>query len=279
MVKLHIKKFDMSSIADDKVVVAIGKRNSGKTFVVKDLLYYHRDLPVGTLISGTENENRTFSPHIPSIFIHEECTPELLDKVLRRQKLIMKKMNKELSDFGKSSIDPRAFLILDDCLHDNSWAKNKNIKYVFFNGRHRKIFSVITMQYPLGIPPNLRTNIDYVFIMRENDYSNRKRLYEAYAGMFPTFEIFCNVLDSCTENYECLVIDKTVLSNKLQDQIFWYKAESHGDFTMCCRSAWDLHNEAAKIDSGDDDSDNELYSPDNFAKIGKGPKISILKLH
>ena len=27
-----------------------------------------------------------------------------------------------------------------------------------------KLCLVITMQYPLGIPPNLRTNIDYVFI-------------------------------------------------------------------------------------------------------------------
>ena len=32
--------------------------------------------------------------------------------------------------------------------------------------------------------PNLRTNIDYVFILRENIVSNRKRIYDNYAGMF-----------------------------------------------------------------------------------------------
>jgi len=37
---------------------------------------------------------------------------------------------------------------------------------------------VITMQYPLGIPPNLRTNIDYVFILREPYISNRRRIYD-----------------------------------------------------------------------------------------------------
>ena len=54
---LQLKKFDMSSIADDKVVVLVGKRETGKSFLVKDLLYYHRGIPIGTVISGTEASN------------------------------------------------------------------------------------------------------------------------------------------------------------------------------------------------------------------------------
>ena len=51
---LHMKKFDISSIASDQVVVFIGKRNKGKSFLCKDLLYFHQDIPVGTVISATE---------------------------------------------------------------------------------------------------------------------------------------------------------------------------------------------------------------------------------
>jgi hypothetical protein len=40
--------------------------------------------------------------------------------------------------YGKSSIDPRGFLILDDCLYDGCWKKDKNIRYPFMNGRHVK---------------------------------------------------------------------------------------------------------------------------------------------
>ena len=98
------------------------------------------------------------------------------------------------------------------------------MRALFMNGRHWKIMLCITMQYPLGIPPNLRTNIDYVFILREPYIANRKRIWENYAGMFPTFESFCQVMDQCTENYECLVIDNNAKSNQLRDQIFWYKA-------------------------------------------------------
>ena len=98
--------------------------------------------------------------------------------------------------YGRSSIDPRAFVILDDCLYDNTWTKDKNIRALFMNGRHFKIMFLITMQYALGIPPNLRTNVDYVFILREPLYNNRKKLYEQYCGMFPNFEIFCQVINT-----------------------------------------------------------------------------------
>ena len=98
------------------------------------------------------------------------------------------------------------------------------------------------MQYALGIPPNLRTNVDFVFILRENYVSNRKRLYEHYAGMFPTFEMFCQVMDQCTENYECLVINNNAKSNKLEDQVFWYKAEPHNSFQIGSQKFWKHHS-------------------------------------
>ena len=47
---IQLKKFDMKSIKDDKVVVLIGKRDTGKSFLVKDLLYYHQDIPVNSSI-------------------------------------------------------------------------------------------------------------------------------------------------------------------------------------------------------------------------------------
>jgi len=107
----------------------------------------------------------------------------------------MKQVKKEIQAYGRSSIDPRTFVILDDCLYDNTWAREKLMRLLFMNGRHWKVMLVITMQYPLGVPPNLRTNIDYTFILREPYIANRKRIYENFAGMFPTFESFCHVMD------------------------------------------------------------------------------------
>ena len=45
---LELRKFDMSEIKDDKVVVLIGKRDTGKSFLCKDILYHHQ----GTRLRG-----------------------------------------------------------------------------------------------------------------------------------------------------------------------------------------------------------------------------------
>jgi hypothetical protein len=255
---LQLKKFDMNNISDDKVVVFIGKRETGKSFLTKDLLYYHQDIPVGTVISATEGANQFYSKIVPSIFIHEEYNEDIISKVLTRQKKVVDQMNSEISQYGTTNIDPRAFLILDDCLYDSSWTKSKGVRSLFMNGRHFKIMFIITMQYALGIPPNLRTNIDYVFILRENIVANRKRIYESYAGMFPSFEIFCQVMDQCTENFECLVIHNNAKSNKLEDQVFWYKANSHPEFRMGADIFWKYHEENYSSTENDDFDINQV---------------------
>ena len=227
---LNMKKFDMSMIKDHETVVLIGARNTGKTYLVRDLLYHHKHIPVGTCISPTEEANKSFSDIIPPIFIHSEYTPELIEKVLDRQKDLVRKI--ENGGMEMKDIDPNAFLLMDDCLYDRTWVKDKCIREIFMNGRHWKLLFILTMQYPLGITPNLRSNIDWVFILRNNIMRDRKTFYEHYAGMFPSFEIFCETLNQCTENYECLVINKSSRSNKLEDQVFWYKAEEHENFKI-----------------------------------------------
>jgi len=271
---LELKKFDMKNIqfkagqTQGPVIVLIGRRDTGKSFLVRDLLYYHQDIPIGTVISGTEAGNGFYGKLVPKLFIHEEYNTVIIEKILKRQKIVLKEIKKELAAYKRSSIDARTFVILDDCLYDNSWAREKLMRLLFMNGRHWKIMLVITMQYPLGVPPNLRTNIDYTFILREPYINNRKRIYENYAGMFPTFESFCQVMDQCTENYECLVIANNAKSNKLEDQIFWYKANAHHDFKLGSKEFWDLSKDIGS------DEEEEHFDP---TVQRKGPRINVKK--
>ena len=274
---LELKKFDMKSIQfkpnENKgpVVVLIGKRDTGKSFLVRDLLYYQQDIPIGTVISGTEEGNGFYGKMVPRLFIHNEYNSAIIENILKRQRTVLKQVKTEMETYKRTTIDPRAFVILDDCLYDNTWCRDKLMRLLFMNGRHWKVMLVITMQYPLGIPPTLRTNIDYVFILRENYIANRKRIYENYAGMFPTFESFCQVMDQCTENYECLVINNNSKSNKLNDQVFWYKADNHNDFRLGSKEFWELSKGMPEEDQ------EEQYDPSKTKKRGAGPKISVKK--
>ena len=264
--EIQLRKFDMTEIKDDKVVVLIGKRDTGKSFLCKDILYHHKGIPVGQVISGTEGANQFYSKIVPKLFIHGEFDTQIVQNMIKRQKILIDKINA-----GDNSIDPRCFLILDDCLYDNTWAKDKWMRSVFMNGRHYKMLFLLTMQYALGVPPNLRTNVDYVFILRENYVSNRKRIYDHYAGMFPTFESFCQIMDQCTENFECLVINNNAKSNKLTDQIFWYKAENHPPFKLGSKEFWEI---SKGINSDDED---EAYDPASSRKKSSGPRINVKK--
>ena len=125
---LELKKFDMKSISFNAkeshgpVIVFIGRRDTGKSFLVRDLLYYHQDIPIGTVISGTESGNGFYSEIVPKLFIHDDYNTAIIENILKRQKLVLKQIKKEKAAFNHSNIDGRAFVILDDCLWDNSWA-------------------------------------------------------------------------------------------------------------------------------------------------------------
>jgi hypothetical protein len=270
MANLELKKFDIDSIADDSVVIYCGSRRNGKSVSVKDVLYHKRDIPIGTIVSPTEFANKSFGYIVPSIFIHEEVTNELIDNVIKRQKNVIERMHK-----GETNIDPRAFLILDDCLYDSAWTKSKGIRTLFYNGRHYHLLLMITMQYCMGIPPSFRTNIDYTFIYRDNNLSNRKRIYENFAGMFPTFDVFCQVMDQCTENYECLVINNSARTNKLNEQVFWYKSPLRADnFKVGAPEAWKF-SEKQEEEEGSEDEDD--FDPSIYRKQSKGPNLNVKK--
>ena len=93
----------------------------------------------------------------------------------------------------------------------------------------------------MDLPPALRANVDYVFILRENIIQNREKLYKSFFGIFPNFDMFSKVMDACTENYECLVLDNTVRSNRIQDCVFWYKAVVRKNFRVGGPELWKMH--------------------------------------
>ena len=140
--ELQLKQFNMKSITfrpdENKgpVIVLIGRRETGKSFLVQDLMYHHQDIPTGVVISGTEAGNGFYAAHVPKLFIHEEYNSSIIENIIRRQKAVLKQRDAEIETYGRSAIDPRAFVILDDCLYDQTWTRDKLMRMLFMNGRH-----------------------------------------------------------------------------------------------------------------------------------------------
>jgi hypothetical protein len=78
-------------------------------------------------------------------------------------------------------------------------------------------------------------------------------------------------MDQCTENYECLVINNTSNSNKLNDCVFWYKANKHEEYQIGSKQFW-LNNK-----NEEDDNSDEEFDPSMFKSKRNNTKINVLK--
>jgi hypothetical protein len=237
---IKIKKFDPTSIDPCRVCVFIGRRGTGKSQLVTDILYHQRKIPVGVVMSGTEESNEHYKEYVPDSFIYGQYEPEVIKKIISNQQQLIKKIKgpakEDFSDPTNS-----VFMLLDDCMFDNKWTRDKDMRCIFMNGRHYRIFFMLTLQYCMDLPPSLRGQCDYIFILRENILENKQKLHKHFFGIFPDFDTFNQVLTQCTENYECLVLNVRSTSNKIEDVVFWYKAKVGRKFKIGSPALWQHH--------------------------------------
>jgi hypothetical protein len=249
-------------------------RNTGKTTLVKDILYRHRKkFTKGILMSGTTESSQDFNGIFPDIFIYNKYQQERADTFWKQQKFIVKKR-------GNNNPKNMACFVIDDCMQDKKWVSSETIADIFMNGRHFDLLFIVAMQYCMGILPSLRSCVDYVFILRENSFSNKKKLFEHYCSVFPDFKMFCKVLDALTVNYQCIVVkQRKNTSSKIEDNIFWYKAEEHPHFRIGIPAMWQYHDIRYNKNYEDDlqDENNQdkhrAVIKDRAPKRGKGTLV------
>lgn len=246
---LAIRKFDPRKMTPHAVVLMIAKRRSGKSVLVKDLMYYKRkELLTGVAMSGTESGNGFYGEWIPPVFVYSDFDKEALQRLVDRQK----KMTKA----GKAM---PVFVILDDLGFDRKIMTDKLIRELFLNGRHYKITLFLCLQYALDIPPALRSNIDVVIVLKENVF--REKLYKNFFSMVPNLGTFNTIMDSVTADHGALVLDNTSHSSKLTDNIFWYRAKLDRPFKLGTPEAWKFSKSRYK-----DEDDEETPKPSKSHK-------------
>lgn len=271
----QLQKFNLDWIKDDSIVMLLGGRRTGKTTIIKDIMYHKRHLPAAVVMSGTEECNDEFNGIVPDSYIFDGWHPEIAAKILKRQA----KLRKVLRARGvpESSLSKLMGMIvtMEDLGYDSkSWAKSREIKSMFMNGRHFKLLCIIPMQYAVDIPPNLRDQVDYVFILRQNKIKRRMGLWEHWAGIFPNPDIFGQVLNQTTNNYECLVIDNTKTeTHDLQDSVYFFKADLHKQpFRVGNERYWNSHLKKYNPKYNDDSEDDAPVS-------SKKPVIKVNKMY
>ena len=164
--KLPIRQFKLENMVENPAIVMIAKRGSGKSWVVRAILHHFRSVPCGIVIAPTDRMNSFYNDFFPDSYIHYEYKSDIMTKLLQRQIMMIEK-KKQRQKMGKK-LDARTYCIMDDCLSSKgSWMRDQPIQELLYNGRHYEIMYILTMQYPLGITPELRSNFDYIFLLKE----------------------------------------------------------------------------------------------------------------
>lgn len=243
------------------IICILGCRGSGKSFLVRDLLSKLCNIPVILCISGTEEANGFYSNYIHDLFIYPSFDKgkAALNGLIQHQKdlgnRIRIKENKMLGKMPEKGVG----ILLDDLAYDKKMMKEECMREIFMNGRHYGLTTIITFQYMMDISPPFRMNIDYVFVLKENKKDNIEKLHKYFFGMFDTLSDFKKVLNNCTNDYGCLVLDNTSKSEKIEDQVFWYKADATPKDFKIGRSKWDSWEAMKKKEVVDDEPHKHAY--------------------
>lgn len=235
---LQLKKFDPRTIGDDKCIFIASKRGGGKSNLAKCICFFKKHIPMGIIMNGTEEATKSYAPFCPDLFIFTKWEPKQVEMVMARQKRSVHEGRPLTS----------VFIVMDDIAYNKSLFTDKVFRELIMNGRPLKIFVLCCVQFVGDLPPAIRENVDFLFVLKSPGKNLRKRLYDNFfGGLVDTFPMFCNIMDSTTENYEALVLDNTKQSNKLSDCLFWYKAFEPPPFRMGSQGFWRQHDK--KYDS------------------------------
>ena len=222
VLRMHVKvrKLDLFSIKPHRICLLLGRRGSGKSVLLRDILFnIHDRFDFVLAMCPTLESSQLLKEHMPNCCVYDRYVQTKVDSLV--------KCASECAANNKARI---FLLILDDVLYDKAICRTQSFRYLFYNGRHAKISCLVLCQYLIDIPPDMRAQIDYVFTMKENTIQNRLKLYKMFFGVFASFEDFCAVLDRCTQNYETLMLDNTLQTNSPTDCVFWYKAKMTNGF-------------------------------------------------
>ena len=223
--EIEINGFDPDSIPADATILISGARHSGKSVLYTDLMYRikHR-LDICTGVNISECANHALEKFIPPALVFDSFSDTKLHQIMEWQRRSIAN-NRGL----------KVGLVYDDIAAASSQGKggsrgpkkvmaNEEIIRVFKMGRHLKLFFICALQNIKDAPPDIRTNVDFLFCFNTSNIAEREKIHKEYFGVLRNYGDFCKVFDACAKGHECIVIDIRKARKDPMHCIFYYHA-------------------------------------------------------
>ncbi|CAM9214870.1 unnamed protein product, partial [Ectocarpus sp. 4 AP-2014] len=235
-INVNLKRFDFRAGTVKCNAVVIGKRNTDKSVVIAELLYYlsKHKVPRACVFSATEESNRFFCRHIPDSFVFDE------KNIVEQQKRLHLQKDKK-GEIDKNT-DLRIVIVLDDMGYNRKVLTRQILTFMFMNGRHCDIALIVAIQHVMQLTPALRSNTDFVICLKEGNKNVMRNLYENVFGVSEKPVHFKNACDACAKDFGCLILNNTVTGVLVNDTVNWYKATPNRVFKFGSKEFWKYHD-------------------------------------
>lgn len=241
--ELDIRRFDINRIKERVWVniLILGKRNSGKSVTVNDLLAHLAELfPFVMAMSGSEKMNGFYKKILPEMCVYDDVYINKIRDLISRQEKFIHKIKTGNAKY--SGCNPSAALVLDDCIHNKEWTKDESARYLSYAGRHIKLAVFIASQELKALPPGMRVNFDYIFISRMDSGDELDKVRKAFFACIPEKKHFMRLFNKYTDDYNFIVVDQVTKSTDPLEKIFWYKSDVNLKPKLCHAYYYELNN-------------------------------------
>jgi hypothetical protein len=233
--RFNIARHDPRGRFPGRVHMIVGKRGTGKNILLKDLIASSPtewDCVAG--MSPTPDSADMMREIMPPSCVYDGYDPDALERIIEMLRI-----------HDHNGIRTRAMLVLDDRTLDSKVLRSAIMRDLFSIGRHLGLDVYLMCQYTENIPKHIRDLTDYVYALREPQKEYRRNLYKNYFGVFGTYARFSKVLDACTADYGCMVLDNTTKSIDVEDRVFWHRARTdhpEDELVVGSYDQWLLHH-------------------------------------
>jgi hypothetical protein len=227
-------------IGPDFVIGFFGKRREGKTYAMRWILHNKRHMyPRGYVFTNTKI-NGFWQQMVPEAKVFNGYSPGIMDQITESQKALIEWMQKHPDQ--AQDVNPYIFIVMDDCISQDLHHAEQ-LKNVFYNGRHLKMFLLISLQFAKGIPPGFRENCDMAILFRQHSIAQVEAVCENFLGHWDKKTARKTLQEStwkdqCSGERQFLCVDMSG-NVPIDDMLTVGQAQQVPDFITCCKEWWD----------------------------------------
>lgn len=226
-----INEFRLEDTLISSTWLVVGAPGRGKTTFIENMAYYlkHRYPVARVFITTPDGYERMCSIFHP-LYV-SDYYDEMEERHHIKRQITCGKNN------GKGYPGNYAINILDDIADDVKIFKTKTMIGLTKNGsQHWEQLCMIGTQYSIDMVPGMRKSFSYIAMFSEVEVLEREKLYKNFGGMSGSYENFCKLMDDITGDFTCLIFKKRTQSNRIEDNIFYYRTrEIKKEWKFGCR--------------------------------------------